>query len=171
MKDLSDFFEAIIFFGEIGIGQIGLQVISISLGRRGSGEWKAQDSVRFWMMIFNSITGIFLCYIPFYIIRITPIDYFEFIYYLILISTSIISLYSCYLIYIYSQVRKFADFTSGGALTTVYSITFIINIVFVLSIFGLIRPDIWLFYFPLCGFSGRINDFQLFDLKEHMGPQ
>ena len=109
MKDLSDFFEAIIFFGEIGIGQIGLQVISISLGRRGSGEWKAQDSVRFWMMIFNSITGIFLCYIPFYIIRITPIDYFEFIYYLILISTSIISLYSCYLIYIYSQVRKFAD--------------------------------------------------------------
>ena len=149
MKDLSDFFEAIIFFGEIGIGQIGLQVISISLGRRGSGEWKAQDSVRFWMMIFNSITGIFLCYIPFYIIRITPIDYFEFIYYLILISTSIISLYSCYLIYIYSQVRKFADFTSGGALTTVYSITFIINIVFVLSIFGLIRPDIWLFYLSI----------------------
>ena len=38
MKDLSDFFEAIIFFGEIGIGQIGLQVISISLGRRGSGD-------------------------------------------------------------------------------------------------------------------------------------
>ena len=157
MKDLSEFFEAIIFFGEIGIGQIGLQVISISLGRRGSGEWKAQDSVRFWMMIFTSITGIFLCYIPFYIIRITPIEFFEFIYYLILISTSIIFLYSCYLIYIYSQVIKFSDLTSGGALTTVYSITFVINIVFVLSIFEFIRPDIWLFYL-------RIHFFQSWSL-------
>lgn len=101
------------------------------------------------MMIFISITGIFLCYIPFYVIRITPIDYFEFIYYLILISTSIISLYSGYLIYIYSQVRKFADFTSSGALTTVYSITFVINIVFVLSMFEFIRPDKWLFYLSI----------------------
>ena len=149
MISLSDFFEAIKFFGEIGIGQIGFQVIAISLGRRGSGEWKEQDSVRFWMMILNSITGLFLCYIPFYIISITQIELFEFVYYLIILSTLLISLYSCHLIYIYNKVRKFPDFTAGGALTTVYLITFAINILFVLSIFELIRPDIWLFYLSI----------------------
>ena len=33
----TEFFEAITFFGEIVIGQIGFQVIAISLGRRGLG--------------------------------------------------------------------------------------------------------------------------------------
>ena len=47
MIRFTDFFEAITFFGEIVIGQIGFQVIAISLGRRGLGEWKPQDSMRF----------------------------------------------------------------------------------------------------------------------------
>ena len=73
MINHSDFLEAIKFYGEIGIGQIGFQVIAISLGRRASGEWKAQDSVRFMMMIYNSIQGIILCYLPFYFVSLLSI--------------------------------------------------------------------------------------------------
>ena len=65
------------------------------------------------------------------------------------ISTLLISFYSCYLIYIYNKVRKFPDFTSGGALTTVYSLTFIVNILMLLSLFHAIQPDIWLYYLSI----------------------
>ena len=37
MVSLAELFEAVTFFGEIVIGQIGFQVIAISLGRRGLG--------------------------------------------------------------------------------------------------------------------------------------
>ena len=149
MVNHSDFLEAIKFYGEIGIGQIGFQVIAISLGRRASGEWKAQDSVRFMMMIYNSIQGIILCYLPFYLVSLLRIEFPDLIYYLIAFSTFLISLYSCYLIYIYNKVRKFPDFTSGGALTTVYSLTFIVNILMLLSLFHAIQPDIWLYYLSI----------------------
>ena len=69
--------------------------------------------------------------------------------YLIAFSTFLISFYSCYLIYIYNKVRKFPDFTSGGALTTVYSLTFIVNILMLLSLFHAIQPDIWLYYLSI----------------------
>ena len=149
MINHSDFLEAIKFYGEIGIGQIGFQVIAISLGRRASGEWKAQDSVRFMMMIYNSIQGIILCYLPFYLVSLLRIEFPDLIYYLIAFSTLLISLYSCYLIYIYNKVRKFPDFTSGGALTTVYLLTFIVNILMLLSLFHAIQPDIWLYYLSI----------------------
>ena len=149
MINHSDFLEAIKFYGEIGIGQIGFQVIAISLGRRASGEWKAQDSVRFMMMIYNSIQGIILCYLPFYFVSLLRIEFTEMIYYLIAFSTLLISFYSCYLIYIYNKVRKFPDFTSGGALTTVYLLTFIVNILMLLSLFHAIQPDIWLYYLSI----------------------
>ena len=68
---------------------------------------------------------------------------------LIAFSTLLISLYSCYLIYIYNKVRKFPDFTSGGALTTVYLLTFIVNILMLLSLFHAIQPDIWLYYLSI----------------------
>ena len=61
-----DQIEVLIFFGEITIGQIGFEVIAVSLGRRGSGEWKSQDSIRFGVMISASILATILCYIPFY---------------------------------------------------------------------------------------------------------
>ena len=149
MINHSDFLEAIKFYGEIGIGQIGFQVIAVSLGRRASGEWKAQDSVRFMMMIYNSIQGIILCYLPFYLVSLLRIKFPDLVYYLIAFSTFLISLYSCYLIYIYNKVRKFPDFTSGGALTTVYSLTFIVNILMLLSLFHAIQPDIWLYYLSI----------------------
>ena len=90
MINHSDFLEAIKFYGEIGIGQIGFQVIAISLGRRASGEWKAQDSVRFMMMIYNSIQGIILCYLPFYFVSLLWIEFPDLIYYLIAFSTFLI---------------------------------------------------------------------------------
>ena len=66
MKNHFELFEEITFFGEIAIGQIGFQVIAISLGRRGSGEWKTQDSIRFMAMLSTSIFATLLCYAPFY---------------------------------------------------------------------------------------------------------
>ena len=46
-------------------------------------------------------------------------------------------------------VRKFHDFTSGGALNTVYLMTFVINIMIVLSLFNVIHPDVWLYYLSI----------------------
>ena len=53
------------------------------------------------------------------------------------------------MIYIYNKVRKFPDFTSGGALTTVYLLTFIVNILMLLSLFHAIQPGIWLYYLSI----------------------
>ena len=61
MISFTEFFEAITFFGEIVIGQIGFQVIAISLGRRGSGEWNTQDSIRFAVMLSTSIIATLIC--------------------------------------------------------------------------------------------------------------
>ena len=101
------------------------------------------------MMIYNSIQGIILCYLPFYLVSLLRIEFPEMIYYLIAFSKLLISFYSCYLIYIYNKVRKFSDFTSGGALTTVYLLTFIVNILMLLSLFHAIQPDIWLYYLSI----------------------
>ena len=38
LVSFAELFEAVTFFGEIVIGQIGFQVIAISLGRSGSGD-------------------------------------------------------------------------------------------------------------------------------------
>ena len=67
-----DQIEALINFGEITIGQIGFEVIAVSLGRRGSGEWKPQDSICFGVMISASILATILYCIPFYAVTEIP---------------------------------------------------------------------------------------------------
>ena len=76
-SDSSEFFEAITFFGEIVIRQIGFQVIAISLGRRGLGEWNPQDSIRFVVMLSTSIIATLICYAPFYAGTIFKLELLE----------------------------------------------------------------------------------------------
>ena len=73
MVSLAELFEAVTFFGEIVIGQIGFQVIAISLGRRWLGDWNPQDSIRFTAMLSTSIIATLICYAPFYVVRTTSI--------------------------------------------------------------------------------------------------
>ena len=149
MIRFTDFFEAITFFGEIVIGQIGFQVIAISLGRRGLGEWKPQDSMRFVGMLSSSTIAILICYVPFYAITIWELQLFELINILIILSLIFVTLFSIYLISIYKTVIKFSDFVSSGALHIVFSIAFIINIIFFLSVLRIIEPSIWLYYLSI----------------------
>ena len=149
MIRFTDFFEAITFFGEIVIGQIGFQVIAISLGRRGLGEWKPQDSFRFVGMLSASTIAILICYVPFYAITIWELQLFELINILIILSLIFVTLFSIYLISIYKTVIKFSDFVSSSALHIVFSIAVIINIIFFLSVLRIIEPSIWLYYLSI----------------------
>ena len=149
MVSLAELFEAVTFFGEIVIGQIGFQVIAISLGRRGLGDWNPQDSIRFTAMLSTSISAILICYAPFYLVTIFEIELLELKKILIILSTVIISLFSIYLISIYKKVTKFADFVSSGAVHIVFSLAIVINIIFFLSVLGTFEPGIWLYYFSI----------------------
>ena len=149
MIRFTEFFEAITFFGEIVIGQIGFQVIAISLGRRGLGEWKPQDSMRFVGMLSASTIAILICYVPFYAITIWELQLFELKNILIILSLIFVTLLSIYLISIYKTVIKFSDFVSSGALHIVFSIAVIINIIFFLSVLRIIVPSIWLYYLSI----------------------
>ena len=149
MISFNEFFEAITFFGEIVIGQIGFQVIAISLGRRVLGEWNPQDSIRFVVMLSTSIIATLICYAPFYAVTIFKLELFELINLLIILSMIFVTLFSFYLISIYKKVIKFSDFVSSGAVHIVYSIAFVINIIFVLSVLRLFEPGIWLYYLSI----------------------
>ena len=87
MVSLAELFEAVTFFGEIVIGQIGFQVIAISLGRRGLGDWNPQDSIRFTAMLSTSIIATLICYAPFYVVTIFEIELIELKRILIILST------------------------------------------------------------------------------------
>ena len=149
MISFTEFFEAITFFGEIVIGQIGFQVIAISWGRRGLGEWNPQDSIRFVVMLSTSIIATLICYTPFYAVTIFKLELLELINLLIVLSMIFVTLFSFYLISIYKKVIKFSDFVSSGAVHIVYSIAFVINIIFVLSVLRLFEPGIWLYYLSI----------------------
>ena len=149
MISFTGFFEAITFFGEIVIGQIGFQVIAISLGRRGLGDWNPQDSIRFVVMLSTSIIATLICYAPFYAVTIFKLELLELINLLIILSMIFVTLFSFYLISIYKKVIKFSDFVSSGAVHIVYSIAFVINIIFVLSVLRLFEPGIWLYYLSI----------------------
>ena len=77
MVSFAELFEAVTFFGEIVIGQIGFQVIAISLGRRGLGDWNPQDSIRFTAMLSTSIIATLICYAPFYLVTIYEVELLE----------------------------------------------------------------------------------------------
>ena len=149
MISFTEFFEAITFFGEIVIGQIGFQVIAISLGRRGLGDWNSQDSIRFTTMLSTSIIATLICYAPFYVVTIFKIELLELKEILIILSTIFITLFSFYLISIFKKIINFSDFVSSGAVHIVYSIAFIINIIFILSVLRIIEPKIWLYYLSI----------------------
>ena len=144
-----EIFEAVTFFGEIVIGQIGFQVIAISLGRRGLGEWNAQDFIRFMVMLSTSIIAVLICYAPFYLENIFKVELLESIKILIFISTIFITLFNIYLIFIYKKIIQFSDFVSSCAVQIVYSIAFLINIIFALSLFITSEPGVWLFYLSI----------------------
>ena len=146
---LAELFEAVTFFGEIVIGQIGFQVIAISLGRRGLGDWNSQDSIRFTAMLSTSIIATLICYAPFYVVTIFEIELIELKKILIILSTIFITLFSIYFISIYKKVTKFADFVSSGAVHIVFSLAIVINIIFFLSVLGTFKPGIWLYYFSI----------------------
>ena len=112
MVSLAELFEAVTFFGEIVIGQIGFQVIAISLGRRGLGDWNPQDSIRFTAMLSTSIIATLICYAPFYLVTIFEVELLELKKILIILSTIFITLFSIYCISIYKKVTKFSDFVS-----------------------------------------------------------
>ena len=116
------------------------------MGRRGLGEWNPQDSIRFVVMLSTSIIATLICYAPFYAVTIFKLELLELINLLIILSMIFVTLFSFYLIYIYKKVIKFSDFVSSGAVHIVYSIAFVINIIFVLSVLRLFEPGIWLYY-------------------------
>ena len=149
MVSLAELFEAVTFFGEIVIGQIGFQVIAISLGRRGLGDWNSQDSIRFAVMLSTSIIATLICYAPFYLVTISEIELLELKKILIILSTIFITLFSIYFISIYKKVTKFTDFVSSGAVHIVFSLAIVINIVYFLSVLGIFEPGIWLYYFSI----------------------
>ena len=146
---VAELFEAVTFFGEIVIGQIGFQVIAISLGRRGLGDWNTQDSIRFTAMLSTSIIAILICYAPFYLATIFEIKLLELKKILIILSTIFITLFSIYCISIYKKVTKFADFVSSGAVHIVFSLAILINIIYFLGVLGTFDPGIWLYYFSI----------------------
>ena len=113
MISFTEFFEAITFFGEIVIGQIGFQVIAISLGRRGLGEWNPQDSIRFVVMLSTSIIATLICYAPFYAVTIFKLELLELINLLIVLSMIFVTLFSFYLISIFKKVINFSDFVGS----------------------------------------------------------
>ena len=145
----AELFEAVTFFGEIVIGQIGFQVIAISLGRRGLGDWNPQDSIRFTAMLSTSIIATLICYAPFYLVTISEIELLELKKILIILSTIFITLFSIYFISIYKKVTKFSDFVSSGAVHIVFSLAIVINIIYFLSVLGSFEPGIWLYYFSI----------------------
>ena len=147
MVSLAELFEAVTFFGEIVIGQIGFQVIAISLGRRGLGDWNSQDSIRFTAMLSTSIIATLICYAPFYLVTISEIELLELKKILIIFSTIFITLFTIYCISIYKKVTKFSDFVSSGAVHIVFSLAIVINIVYFLSVLGIFEPGICLYYF------------------------
>ena len=149
MVSLAELFEAVTFFGEIVIGQIGFQVIAISLGRRGLGDWNPQDSIRFTAMLSTSIIATLICYAPFYLVTISEIELLELKKILIILSTIFITLFSIYFISIYKKVTKFSDFVSSGAVHIVFSLAIVINIIYFLSILGSFEPGIWVYYFSI----------------------
>ena len=149
MVSLAELFEAVTFFGEIVIGQIGFQVIAISLGRRGLGDWNPQDSIRFTAMLSTSIIATLICYAPFYFVTISEIELLELKKKLIILSTIFITLFSIYCISIYKKVTKFSDFVSSGAVHIVFSLAIVINIIYFLSVLGTFELGIWLFYFSI----------------------
>ena len=149
MVSLAELFEAVTFFGEIVIGQIGFQVIAISLGRRWLGDWNPQDSIRFTAMLSTSIIATLICYAPFYLVTISEIELLELKKILIILSTIFITLFSIYFISIYKKVTKFSDFVSSGAVHIVFSLAIIINIIYFLSVLGSFESDIWLYYFSI----------------------
>ena len=149
MVSLAELFEAVTFFGEIVIGQIGFQVIAISLGRRGLGDWNPQDSIRFTAMLSTSIIATLICYAPFYLVTISEIELLELKKILIIFSTIFITLFTIYCISIYKKVTKFSDFVSSGAVHIVFSLAIIINIIYFLSVLGSFESDIWLYYFSI----------------------
>ena len=103
MVSFAELFEAVTFFGEIVIGQIGFQVIAISLGRRGLGDWNSQDSIRFTTMLSTSIIATLICDAPFYVVTILAIELLELKKILIIFSTIFITLFSIYFISIYKK--------------------------------------------------------------------
>ena len=119
------------------------------MGRRGLGEWNPQDSIRFVVMLSTSIIAILICYAPFYAVTIFKLELLELINLLIILSMIFVTLFSFYLISIYKKVIKFSDFVSSGAVHIVYSIAFVINIIFVLSVLRLFEPGIWLYYLSI----------------------
>ena len=149
MVSLAELFEAVTFFGEIVIGQIGFQVIAISLGRRGLGDWNPQDSIRFTAMLSTSIIATLICYAPFYLVTISEIELLELKKILIILSTIFITLFTVYCISIYKKVTKFSDFVSSGAVHIVFSLAIVINIIYFLSVLGSFESDIWLYYFSI----------------------
>ena len=149
MVSLAELFEAVTFFGEIVIGQIGFQVIAISLGRRGLGDWNPQDSIRFTAMLSTSIIATLICYAPFYVVTIFEIELIELKRILIILSTIFITLFSIYFISIYKKVTKFADFVSSGAVHIVFSLAIVINVIFFLSVLETFETGIWLYYFSI----------------------
>ena len=146
---VAELFEAVTFFGEIVIGQIGFQVIAISLGRRGLGDWNPQDSIRFTAMLSTSIIATLICYAPFYLVTIYEVELLELKKILIILSTIFITLFSIYCISIYKKVTKFSDFVSSGAVHIVFSLAIVINIIYFLSVLGSFEPGIWLYYFSI----------------------
>ena len=102
-----DQIEALIFFGEITIGQIGFEVIAVSLGRRGLGESKSQDSILFGVMISASILATILCYIPFYAVTEIPFHSNDNLNKLLNISTLIVTLY---LFFCYTILKTILNF-------------------------------------------------------------
>ena len=149
MVSFAELFEAVTFFGEIVIGQIGFQVIAISLGRRELGDWNPQDSIRFTAMLSTSIIATLICYAPFYLVTISEIELLELKKILIILSTIFITLFSVYCISIYKKVTKFSDFVSSGAVHIVFSLAIVINIIYFLSFLGSFEPGIWLYYFSI----------------------
>ena len=119
------------------------------MGRRGLGEWNPQDSIRFVVMLSTSIIATLICYAPFYAVTIFKLELLELINLLIILSMIFVTLFSFYLISIYKKVIKFSDFVSSGAVHIVYSIAFVINIIFVLSVLRLFEPGIWLYYLSI----------------------
>jgi len=113
------------------------------------GEWNPQDSIRFVVMLSTSIIATLICYAPFYAVTIFKLELLELINLLIILSMIFVTLFSLYLISIYKKVIKFSDFVSSGAVHIVYSIAFVINIIFVLSVLRLFEPGIWLYYLSI----------------------
>jgi len=106
-------------------------------------------SIRFVVMLSTSIIATLICYAPFYAVTIFKLELLELINLLIILSMIFVTLFSFYLIYIYKKVIKFSDFVSSGAVHIVYSIAFVINIIFVLSVLRLFEPGIWLYYLSI----------------------